>query len=115
MNFDDEVKIIERHLGEGLVAQDAGVVDQNVNAALFVHRLPDQVFYLRVVGNVGAVADCLSTRRLDLRDYGVRIGGLAVLITDVIYDNFRTALSECQRVTPTQTLASSCDNGYLAI
>ena len=115
MNFDDEAKVVERHLHKAFVAQDTGVVDQNIDAAPFVHGLLDHVFNLSVVSNVGAMANCLTTCGFDFRNDRICIGGFAALVAKVIYDDFCTTFCECQRVTPTQTLASSCDDGHLAV
>jgi hypothetical protein len=115
MDFDHKSKIVNRHLGEGLIAEDTRVVDQDVDTPPFVHGLLDHVFYLRVVSDVCAVANCLTTRCFDFRDYGFCIGGPAALIAEIIYEDFCPAFRKCQRVAPAQTLASSRDDGHLAV
>jgi hypothetical protein len=115
VDLDHKTKIVKRHLGEGLIAKYARIIDQDVNTSPFVHGLRNHVFHLRVVSDVGAVAHCLNTRCFDFRDYRICIRGHAALIAEVIYDNFCPAFRQCQRVAPAQTLASSRDDGHLAV
>jgi hypothetical protein len=41
VDVEDEAEVGELHLGEALVAQDAGVVDEDVDAAPFGERCRD--------------------------------------------------------------------------
>ena len=63
------LEIRDLHLGEALVAQDAGIGDQDVDAAQGVHGLLDHVGDAGVVGDGGAVGDRLAAGRLDLVDH----------------------------------------------
>jgi hypothetical protein len=54
-------EILQRHLGEALVAQDAGVVDQDVDPAPGVHGLLHHGLHGRKVGDRRAVGQRLAT------------------------------------------------------
>ena len=62
MHVHHRVEVVHLHLGEALVAQDAGVGDQDVDAAPGVHRLLDHMLDAGIVGDGGAVGDGLATR-----------------------------------------------------
>src|SRR3546814_18551586 len=50
-----QVEILHRHLGKAFVAQDTGVVDQDVDAAPFRLRLGDHLDHLVIFGDAAAV------------------------------------------------------------
>jgi hypothetical protein len=115
VDLDDEAKIIEWHLHKAFVAQDPGVVNQNVDAAPFLHGLLDHVFNLGIVSNVSAMANRLTTSGFNFRDYCICIRGFTAIVAKVIYNDSCTTFCERQRVTSTQTLARSRDDGHLAV
>ena len=65
--FSTSSKSVELHFGEGLVAQDAGVVDENVDPAPARLRRRDHRGDLRGVGDVGAVGHGDAARRSRFR------------------------------------------------
>ena len=68
MDLEDEIPVILGHLMERHVAQDAGVVDEDVDASVGVHRrLDDLVAELHRV----VVGRCIATSLFDLGDYFV--------------------------------------------
>ena len=75
----------------------------------------NHVFYLCVISDVGAVADCLTTRCFDFRDYCICIGRLAALIAEVVHNDLCPAFCQSQRVAPAQALAGARDDGHLAV
>src|SRR3546814_566991 len=67
VDIDHEAKIVERHLRETLVAQHAGIVDQDIDAAPLGDCLRDNRLDCRHVGHRRAVGDRPPTRRFDFR------------------------------------------------
>src|SRR6185312_4586344 len=54
-NLHDGVEILDLHFGETLVAQDAGIGDDHVDAAPCVHGLLDEMRHARVIGHGCAI------------------------------------------------------------
>ncbi len=69
---DDGVELLFAGVGEHPVADDAGVVDQDVEPAEGVDGGLDQSFGLRPVGDVGAAGDGFATGGGDLVDDTLR-------------------------------------------
>src|SRR3546814_17279278 len=73
-----QVEILHRHLGKALVAQDPGVVEQDVDAAPFLLRLGDHLGHMLLFSEAAAVrhggaalrADCLAALPRRLRMAG---------------------------------------------
>ena len=80
VHLDDRVPLLHRHLRDGAVAQDPGVVDQRVQPAPGVdgprHQGPRRV----VLGAVAGVQHGLAAGRRDLVDDG--LPGLGVQLVD---------------------------------
>ncbi len=51
---------------DGSDVRDAGVVDENMNCAVFPGERVKYALYLSLVGDITGICRCLSTRRLDL-------------------------------------------------
>src|SRR3546814_9827853 len=63
-----QVEILHRHLGKAFVAQDTGVVDQDVDAAPFRLRLGDHLDHLVIFGDAAAVRHGGAARGADFLD-----------------------------------------------
>ncbi|MNT41603.1 hypothetical protein D3C72_1779670 [compost metagenome] len=66
MHVDDRIEIVGAHLGEGLVAQDARIVDQDVDAPPDVHRARRHGLHGGAVADVASVGDGVAARGPDL-------------------------------------------------
>ena len=75
VDVDDEAEILQLHLGEGLVAQDTGVVDQDVDPAPARHRRLDHGLDGDGVGHRGGIGHGLAPQGDDFSDN--RLGGTA--------------------------------------
>ena len=112
MDLVDEVPVLLRHLRERDIAEDAGVVDDDVDAAERVDRgLDDLVAVLdRVV-----VGDRLAAGGLDLLDHlvgGRRALALAVdAAAEVVDHDARAARREQESVGPTEAVAGTGHDG----
>ena len=107
-----------RHLERGLVAQDAGVVDQDVEAAERLHRGADDLFG----GGEGAdrplVRDRLAAGAPDLLDHAVGGVALAAAVASAarVVDYYSCALlGEEQSVGATDAGAGAGDEDDLAV
>ena len=108
----DEVPVLRRHLLERRVAQDPGVVHDDVDPLPRVERRLND---LRAVLNGVVVGNGFSARFLDLVDDLVRRGGrLAVTVSrapQVVHDDLRAARREEQCVRAAQSVAGPRDDG----
>ncbi|MNS88719.1 hypothetical protein D3C72_1227070 [compost metagenome] len=101
----DGVEVFGAHLGESLVAQDAGVVDQDVDAAPCVHRPAGHGRDIGTVAHAAAIGDCLAAGRGDLVGHGL---GRAAKI---IHHHPAAARGQLQRVAAAQPLSGACHDG----
>jgi hypothetical protein len=69
---DDGVELVLARVGDHPVADDAGIVHQNVQAAEGFDGGCDQAGRLVPVGDVGSVGDGFPAGRGDLVDHGLR-------------------------------------------
>ncbi len=112
----DEVPVVRCDLLEGRVAQDAGVVDDDVDLAERVHGGLDDLGAIldRVV-----VGDGFTAGVLDLLDDGVRRRGpfarAVVLAAEVVDDHLRPARGEEQRMGLPETITSTGDDDDASI
>ena len=86
-------------LGEGLVEQDAGIVDQNVGAAEMLDGIVEHRLAARHGRNIGAIGNRAAARRLDRIDNLLRHRGVAaaaVTGTAEIVDHDSRALAREQ-------------------
>src|SRR5690606_36017006 len=112
-----EVRRLE--LGEGLVAQDAGVVDDDVDAAEVVDRgLDDRPAALgrgdRVVvgrGLTAGLADLLHGLVGHARARARAVG----LPAEIVHDHLAAARGELQGVGLAEAAAGAGDDGHLAV
>ena len=76
MHLHDDIEIVEGHLGERLVAEDASVIDEDVDLAERVDGGLDHVGGAHPVGDAVIVGDGLAAGLFDLVDDGVgrRVG-----------------------------------------
>jgi hypothetical protein len=107
-------EVVERHLRERLVAQDAGVVDEDVHPPPGVHGAVDHRLHRRRVAHVGAVDHRLTPVAQDLVDHRARrrAGGVTVQVVD---DHARAMPGEFQRVRTPQPDACSGDDRHLVL
>jgi len=87
------VKILQLYLAKALVAQDAGIGDQRIDAATFVHGLLDQVRHAGIVADRGTIGD-----------------GLAAAVqraAQIVDHDFRAQFGQRQGVRPAQSPAGA--------
>ena len=118
MHVDDFAEVVELGLDERLVAQDSGVVDQDVHAAPLVHGRRDHGGNGVDVGDVAVVRDRFAAQLDDLCHYfGCRSIGAAAAVdrtTHVIDDYASAARGEGQCVRTAESAACARDDRYLA-
>ena len=119
MNVDDELDVFHRHLGEGLVAQDTRIGDQDVDAAPLVHGVVDHLFHAGIVGNRRTVRDGFTAKRFDfLYDFIGRCRAAARSVhrrAEIVHDDLCTAAGEFERVTAAKTAACTGDDSDFAV
>ena len=93
MDIDDGVPEVVVHVGEGLVTQNTGVVDKDVNATKGIDGRLDNSF---TVFTRGLVANSLSTKLLDLLNN--RVG-----VDQVVHDNSSAKLGKLQAIGTPKT------------
>ena len=114
MDANDQFEIGGVHFGEGLVAQDAGVVDQDMDAAPGFLRLGDHFFHLGIFGDIAAIRHGLAASRLDFLDHGERGIGMAGAIAraaKIVDHDFRTAPRQLERIAAAKAAACAGDDG----
>ena len=116
---DHRVEVGFGHLEEHAVAQDAGVVHEDVEAAEAVDRLLDQVLGSVPVGHVVVVGDGLAAVAAnDLRHFlgGPLVGALAPdRAAQVVDDDLGTLLGEQQRLAPPDAVPGTGDDRDLPV
>src|SRR5699024_11023963 len=102
------------HLGERLVAQDAGVVDEDVDPAPRVDHGAHQGIDRGPVGDVVPVDDRLAAGRGDLVDDLLGGGGGAALAVhvaaEIVDDDPGATLGQCEGVGAAESAARSGDD-----
>jgi hypothetical protein len=110
-----EAEIVELHLREALVAQHAGVVDEDVDAAPFVDRLFDHRLDRGEIGDRRAIGDRLAASRLDLGDDCLRsrrrTAGAVARTAEIVDDELRAARGEREGVLAAEAIAGTGDDG----
>ncbi len=108
MHVDHEAEIIQAHLGERFVAQDAGVVHKNIDPPPSFEYVVDHVLYARCVAHRAQYSARLTARSDDLLhdSFGVR--------AQVVHHHARSALRQQKRVGPTQPAAGARHNRHAA-
>ena len=118
MDADHEFEIGGLHLREGLVAQDAGVVDEDVDAAPSLFGAGNHLDHLIIFGDVAAVRHRLAASRADFLDHGERRVGMARAVTgaaEIVDDDLGATLGEFEGVMATEAAAGSGDDGNAII
>ncbi len=110
---DDELEIRHLHLGEGLVAQHASVVDENVDVAPQPFGACNHLGDLIKIGDVRIVRDRCSAGRSNLFHNPHGIVEASVL-TEIIDDNVRSARRKSQSMRTSETGARAGDDGHSA-
>ena len=107
------------HLGEALVAQDAGVVHQDVDTAPLVQGLLDHGADLFLAGHVGAVGDRFTAGGLDLFDHFLRrfagTAGAVAGAAEIIDHHLGAQFGQRQRVGFTQAVGGAGDDRHPAL
>ena len=113
-----QLEVGQVHLGKAFVAQDAGVVHQDVHPAPSVHRLLDHGFDRLEIGDRCAVGHGFATGCADFIDHGLRGRHRAAhamhITAQVVDQHFGPACGQRQRVLLAQTAACACDDGHAA-
>lgn len=104
MHVHDGVPQIVVHVGEGLVTEDTGIVDEDINAAKGIDGTLDDG--LAILGR-SLDADGLAAHLLDLPDDGVRVH-------EVVDDDGGAVLGKGQAVGTANASATTGDEGDLA-
>ena len=104
VNLVDDIPLVVCHVGKGLVAEDTGVVDDNVDATPCVNSSLDDSL---AVLNISLVANSLTTEFLNFLNNIVRV--------DQIVDNDLCAsLSQLESVDATETSTTTSDKSDLS-
>ena len=113
MNVDHRVPLVLLHVHEHAVAEDARVVDEDVQAAELVDRLLDHPLRAGEVGDVLAVRDRFAAERLDLADDVVSRAFVRAFAgergAEVVDDDLR-ARARAQRVLAADSTAGAGDD-----
>ncbi|MNS91423.1 hypothetical protein D3C72_1255150 [compost metagenome] len=114
-----QAEIGQIHLGERLVAQDAGVVHQDVDPAPAGHDLGDHGVDRRSVGDGSGVGHGLAARRRDLSNDGLsRRGRFARAVTgaaQVVDHHLGAPRRQGQGVFAAQAAARARHDRHLAV
>ena len=119
MHLHDRVEVFGRHREHHLVAQDAGVVHEDVEAAERVERGADDVLGALEVGDAVVVGDRLAAALRDDVDYfvgGPLVGALAGDRTaEIVDDDLGAVVGELHRLAPADAVARPGDDRHLAV
>jgi hypothetical protein len=106
-------------LEKALVAQDAGIGDDHVDAAPGVHRLLDEMGHARVIGDRSAVRDGRAARVGDFLHHRFRrcrvAAGAIHRAAQIVHDDLRAAFGEFQRMAAAQSAARARDDNDLVV
>ena len=118
VHIQHQAEIGQIHLGEALVAQDAGVADQRVDAAPGVQRLLHQGLHGLEIGDGSAAGHGLAAAGADFLHHALGGGGRAAAAVhraaQVIDHHLGTALGQRQRMQASQAAAGAGDDGHAA-
>ncbi|MNQ89124.1 hypothetical protein D3C85_1044220 [compost metagenome] len=116
MHVLDQVPLLLGHLVEGGIAQDAGVVDQDVDGAEGLQGGGDDLLAL---GHRVVVGDSLAAQGADLGDHGIGRGGRAAQAfgadAQVIDHDLGASGTQQQGMGAAQAVAGAGDNGDFAV
>jgi hypothetical protein len=113
MHLKHQIEVGHVHLGEALVAQDAGIVDQDMNAAPSFLCLGNHFDHLFKFGDAAAIGHGLAASSLDFfNNLRRRVGraGAVTCTAQIVYDHLGTALGQFQSIGLTQSAACTGHN-----
>jgi hypothetical protein len=108
-----QIEIGYVHLGKALVAQDTGVVDQDMHPAPGFLGLGNHFDHLLIFGHAAAVRHCFAARCLDFLDdlkRRIAMPGAITRAAKVIDHNLRAAPREFECIGFTQSTTCTCHN-----
>ncbi len=113
MDRHDGVPVLFAHVEDHAVAQDAGVVDDDVELAEVVDRAIDDSFGSLEVGDALEVGDRLAAGGSDFLDHvlrrGARLPGAVEVTAEVIHDHLGAVLGQQQRLFAPDAAAGAGD------
>ena len=118
VDVEDDVPLLLRHVEDHLVAKDAGVVDDDVEAAEGVERLLHHAVSGLEVGDVVVVRDGVAAHLLDLGDD--LVGGALLAAgagggaTEVVDDDASALGREAKRLAAANAASGAGDDGDFA-
>jgi hypothetical protein len=119
VHVDDQAEVRHVHLGKALVAQNAGVVDQNVHAPPGRDGLLDHGLHGVEVGHGGRVGNRLAARRTDFIHHLLRRRGRAARAVhraaQIVDHHLGAAPGQGQRMQTPQTAARSRHDGHTTL
>ena len=115
VHAEDELEIRHVHLGEGLVAQHAGVVDEDVDAAPLLFRARRHRGDLLEIGDVGWVGHRCPAAGANLFHNAQGIVGSDAVSAEVIDDDFRAARRKSKSMRTSKARARASDDGHSAV
>jgi hypothetical protein len=119
MHIDDGIPLVFGHVRQHPVAQNAGIVHQNMQHAKVLDGLVHHVGGTIPTRDIISIGNCLATHRLDLGDNLLcccQVATLAVSGASHIVDYDLGALaSELDRVTTSDPTACAGHDDYLVV
>ena len=119
VDVDHEVDVSLSHLGEGLVTQDAGIGDQDVDAAEPGHRVVDHLFDASFIRDGRAVCHGFAAQGLDFLDDGLGSGRVAARAihagTQIVDNDLCATAGEFECVTPAKAATCTRNDGNAAV
>ena len=113
MDGDDGVPVLFAHVEDHAVAQDAGVVDDDVQLAEVIDCAIDDPLGRLEVGDALEVGDCLAARRADFLDHVLgrraRLPGAVEVSAEVVHDHLGAVLRQQQRLFAPDAAAGAGD------
>jgi hypothetical protein len=110
VHANDGVPVRFAGVGQVAAADEAGIVDQHVEAAEGIHRGLDEAICTVEVRDVVPIDHRFAARRSDLVDH--LIGWTR---SDVVHHHVRTFRGESQRVCPPNAAAGTCQYDHPAV
>ncbi len=117
MNLHHKFEIGDFHLGEALVAQDACIVDEDVDAAPGFLGLGHHFSHLVKLGDIATVRHRVATHGLDLFDNlerRIRMAGAIARAAEIVDHHLCAAAREFQRIFAAKPAARTCDDSNFA-
>ena len=107
VHVEHQLEVGQFHLGKALVAQDAGVVDQDVDPAPGVDSLLHHCLHRDKIRDGGAIGQRLAASRNDLVHDGLGT-------TEVVDQHLGTTRCQRQRMLLAQAAAGASNDGHAA-